>query len=428
MAKLTKKIVDAAELRDTPYFIWCSDLAGFGVRVFPSGKRVYYVDYRNKAGVRKRMTIGPHGKITAEEARKLAVANLGGAVKGEDPALERTTRRTSLTMAALCDTYLAASDKGLIMGKGGRPKKASTLYVDRGRIEGHIKPLLGKKLVRDITKADISRFIRDVASGKTAADRKTAKPRGRSIVEGGTGTAARTTGLLGGILSFAVSEGVIDVNPATGVKRPADNRRQRRLTPAEYGKLGKALRLAADEAEQPQAILGTWLLALTGCRMGEIVKLRWSEVNEAGGCLRLEDSKEGASVRPAGKPVFEVLREAERRERCPYVLPAARGGAGHYGALQSGLDRIMERAGLEGVTAHTLRHSFASTAGDLGYSESTIAAMLGHAAATVTSRYVHHLDTVLVAAADKVARTIEDAMRGSAQKVVKLPTVLRSRK
>jgi len=422
MPKLTKKIVDAAELREKPYFIWCSDLPGFGIRVFPSGKRVYYADYRNKSGQRKRMTIGPHGKLTTEEARKLAMMTLGDVLKGEDPAEERATRRNSLTVKELCANYLEAAERGLIMGKGGRAKKASTLYVDRGRIERHIIPLLGSKLVRDLAQADIHRFIRDVAAGKTATVEKTGKPRGKAIVEGGIGTAARTAGLLGGILSFAVSEGVIPFNPAQGVKRPADKKRQRRLTAEEYRRLGEALEKAEEEAETEQAIHGAWLLALTGCRLDEIQGLKWSEVDEAGGCFRLEDTKEGASVRPIGRPVFDVLARIERRKGCPYVLPAARGAKGHYGGLPGGWERIAERAKFTDVTPHTLRHSFASVAGDLGFTESTIAAMLGHAAGSVTSRYVHHLDSVLIAAADKVARAIHAQMTGEEGKIVQLPS------
>ncbi|GAB4072046.1 tyrosine-type recombinase/integrase [Ancylobacter sonchi] len=406
MPKLTKSIVDTAAPRERQFTLWCSDLPGFGVYIHPTGRRTYFVDYRNADGVRRRMTIGRHGKITTEEARKLAIATMGETVRGEDPALEHTTRRNSLTVSELCDNYLAAAERGLIMGKRGRAKKATTLYVDRGRIAAHITPLLGKKLVRDLSKSDIAKFIRDVAAGKTAVDQKTGRARSRIIVEGGAGTAARTAGLLGGILSYALSEGVIDTNPATGVKRPADKRRERRLTPTEYGKLGEALRQAASETEIEQAIAGVKLLALTGCRIGEIAKLKWSEVDEAGQCLRLEDTKEGASVRPTGRAVFDMLADMTKRPGCPYVLPAARGGAEFYGALPAGLARIVERAGLAGVTAHTLRHSYASTAGDLGFSESTIAALLGHAAATVTSRYVHHLDSVLVAAADKVSDAI----------------------
>ena len=411
MPKLTKTIVEAASPKEKPFTLWCSDLPGFGVYVLPTGNRTYFVDYRNSVGTRRRLTIGRHGKITAEGARKLAIATMGEAVKGEDPAEERATRRKSLTLKELCDRYLEATDRGLIMGKGNRPKKASTLYIDRGRIARHIIPLIGNKIVRDITQADINRFIRDVAGGKTAAVIKTDKKRGKAIVEGGRGTAARTAGLLGGILSFAVSEGVITANPALGAKRPADNHRARRLTADEYRQLGKALAQAEQELETTQGISATWLLALTGCRSSEVVKLKWTEVDKAGGCFRLMDSKEGASVRPVGQSAFDVLAKIEKREKCPYVLPAVRSSEA-FGGLPSVWERIMKRAKLSDVTPHTLRHSFASVAGNLGYAESTIAAMLGHAAGSVTSRYIHHLDSVLVAAADKVTTAIRGMMTG----------------
>jgi integrase len=409
MPKLTKTVVDAAAPRQKQFTLWCSDLPGFGVYILPSGNRTYFVDYRTSGGLRRRLTIGRHGKITAEAARKLAIATLGQAVKGEDPAEERATRRKALTVKELCERYIEAADRGLIIGKGGRPKKASTLNVDRGRIARHIVPLLGSKRVRDVGQADINRFIRDVASGKTATVEKTAKKRGKVIVKGGKGTAARTAGLLGGILSFAVSEGVITTNAAHGVKRPADNHRDQRLTADEYSQLGTALRDAEREAETAQVIAGVWLFALTGCRSGEITGLKWPEVDEKGGCLRLDDSKEGASVRPIGRPAFEVLGKIVRKKGCPYVLPSVR-GSGAFGGMPGAWKRIAKRAELTGITPHTLRHSFASVAGDLGFTESTIAAMLGHAAGSVTSRYVHHLDTVLVAAADKVAAAIQEMM------------------
>src|SRR3954471_9248764 len=124
MSKLTKTIVEKTVPRlGEKFFVWCSDLPGFGVRIFPSGKRVYYADYRNSDGTRRRMSIGPHGKLTTDEARKLALAALGSAVKGEDPAAERATRRTSLTVAELCDLYTKAAESGLIFGKRNRPKR-----------------------------------------------------------------------------------------------------------------------------------------------------------------------------------------------------------------------------------------------------------------------------------------------------------------
>ncbi|WP_159593961.1 tyrosine-type recombinase/integrase, partial [Chelativorans xinjiangense] len=194
-----------------------------------------------------------------------------------------------------------------------------------------------------------------------------------------------------------------------GVKRPADGRRARRLDQQEYRRLGKALLATAEELETEQVIQGVWLLALTGCRLGEIEALKWSEVDSEHGCFRLADSKEGASVRPIGRAAFDTLDRIAKRKGCPFALPAARSD-GHFGGMPSGFERITEKAKLKGVTPHTLRHSYASVAGDLGYSESTIGAMLGHAASTVTGKYVHHLDSVLIAAADRVARTIRDFM------------------
>lgn len=414
MPKLTKRIVDGATPSEKPYFLWCGELPGFGVRVFPSGKCIYYADYRNSEGARRRMSLGHHGKLTTEEARKEAMKTLGGVLKGEDPVEERVTRRNSLTVAELCDRYIRAAETDLIMGKGRRPKKASTLVTDRGRIERHIKPLLGRKLVRNLKQADINKFLRDVTGGKTAIVEKTQKKRGKAIVEGGAGTAARTTGLLGGILSYAVSEGVIPFNPARGVKRPADGRRERRLNAQEYRQLGKALLVAAKEMETEQIVQGVQLLAQTGCRLGEIEALKWSEVDAEHGCFRLLDSKEGASVRPVGRAVFGALDRIKKRKDCPFVLPAVR-SKGYFGGMPSGFRRIMKKAKLNDVTPHTLRHSYASVAGDLGYSESTIGALLGHAAGTVTSKYVHHLDSVLIAAADAVAQTIRASMMEDAE-------------
>jgi integrase len=387
LPKLTKTVLEAAPLRDKQYTLWCSDLPGFGAYILPTGKRTYFVDYRNAAGVRRRLTIGRHGTITAEEARKLAVVTMASAVKGEDPADERVTRRKSLAVGSLCDEYFKAAERGLIMGKRGTAKKPSTLAVDRGRVERHIKPLLGSKLVRDIDQADVARFIRDVTIGKTAADIKTEKARGRAIVEGGRGTAARTAGLLGGILSYAVAEGIIPTNPARGVKRPSDAQRTRRLTPAEFKALGAALAEAERAGERWQVITGVRLLALSGCRLKEIERLKASEIDFEGMRLRLEDSKEGRSIRPVGGAFMALLLHLKNADPRSFALPGVRSDS-HFGGLPGGLERVMKAAELPGVSTHTLRHSYGSVAGDLGFSDSTIAALLGHAGGSVTRRYI----------------------------------------
>ena len=407
MPRLTKKIVDAADAQAKPYFLWCSELPGFGVRVFPTGRRVYYADYRNADGVRKRLSIGRHGTLTADSARKLALATLGDVVRGADPAEVRAARRKAITVEELCNDYLTAAERGLIIGKRGQPKKPSTLATDRGRIARHIKPLLGRKLVADLSRADVARFIADVTTGKTATVEKSEKLRGKAVVEGGRGTATRTTGLLGGILSYAVTLGIIDSNPATGVRRPADESRKRHLSDEEFGRLGAALAEAAADVETWQAIAAVWLLALTGCRLDEVLGLRWVEVDEAGSCLRLEDSKTGASVRPVGSAVFKRLAEIERGGE--FVLPAIR-GVGSFGGWPGAWRRLASRAGLDGVTAHTFRHSFASVADGLGLTEPTIAALIGHSAGSTTRKYIHHVDAALVSAANRVAIEIERLM------------------
>ncbi|RTL96170.1 site-specific integrase [Ancylobacter aquaticus] len=420
MPRLTKSVVEGASPREKQFTLWCSDLPGFGVYVLPSGKRSYFVDYRNVDGVRRRMTIGRHGAVTCEEARKLAIAAMGEAVRGDDPALERATRRKSLTVAELCERYLGAVEKGLVTGKGGRRKKPASIDIERGRINRHVVPLLGKKLVIDLQSSDIARFIKDVTLGKTAVVEKTDKKRGKAVVEGGAGTAGRTAGLLGGILAFAVDEGVISENPCHGVKRPAVAKRNRRLTAEEYKRLGKILaEREGVDAWQGQA--GLRLLALTGCRLGEIAKLKWSEVDIEGNALRLADTKTGPSVRPIGQPVVAILTGLADMREGDFVLPGARDAAKPFGGLSAVVEKTVGAAGLQGVTAHTLRHSFASVAGDLDFTESTIGAILGHSSGSTTSRYVHRLDSVLIAAANRIAGEVHRQITGAEAKVVQIP-------
>jgi integrase len=363
------------------------------------------------------MTIGRVGPLTPDEARKAALKLLARVAQGGDPAGERANERRAATVKALCQKYLADAERGLVIGRKGNAKKRSTLVSDRGRIIRHIVPLLGNRRVADLTNADIVRFIRDVTSGKTATVEKTV-PHGKAVVRGGAGTAARTVGLLGGILSYAVAEGVIGLNPVHGVKRPADKRRSNRLSPDDYFKLGSAL----DEfvEHNPKAVTAIRLLALTGCRRGEIERLKWSEIDLHGKCLRLADSKEGASVRPLGSAALELLQQLTPSDE-EFVFPGSKGNAPYVG-LPKAWTRIAARAGLAKVTPHTLRHSFASVANDLGFTEPTIAAVIGHASGSVTGRYVHHLDAALVAAADRVSRSIHKMMKGAAADVVVFPS------
>jgi integrase len=409
MAKLSKRVVDHAETGENDYFIWDDELPGFGLRIFKSGKRSYLVQYRAK-GRTRRFTIGTHGVWTPDTARVQARVLLGRIAQGDNPAEERQLDLKAITIKELCERYLEDAKNGLILGKKRRPKKASTIYTDEGRIRRHIIPLLGTRRVKDITAADVMRFMRDVASGKTKTDQKTRK-RGRAIVRGGIGTGTRTVGLLGAILTYARENGIIDINPAHGIRKAADQKRTRRLSEDEYRLFGNLLRKAAQDDQLATAAQMARAIALTGCRRGEIINLIWPEVDADKSCLRLIDSKEGASVRPIGLPVIDLLG-ARRPEHAAGPVFAGTIEGKPLAGFPKHWHKILADTPLAGITPHVLRHSYASMANDLGFTESTVAALLGHAQGTVTSRYIHTVDTALIMAADAVAGYISGLLNG----------------
>ena len=163
-------------------------------------------------------------------------------------------------------------------------------------------------------------------AGKTRVSVKTKKLRGKANVRGGVGTATRTVGLLGGILTYAVEAGIIEHNPAHGIRKPKDNVRNRRLNEAEYRTLGAMLRAANQDEKYAITVDIIRQIALTGCRRSEIIGLMWAEVDTEASCLRLADSKEGASVRPIGLPVVEFMETRRRRKRSDHTSSRGIGG------------------------------------------------------------------------------------------------------
>jgi hypothetical protein len=189
MPKLTKRVVDAARAAKGELFLWDDELPGFGLRAKASGAKSFLVQYRNANGRSRRLTLGRYGVLTVEEGRKEAKLALAEVLKGADPAESRKLARGAMTIEELCKEYFDKAERGLVLTRRGEAKSGMTLYTDKGRIERHIIPLIGKRTVKDFTTTDAGRFQRDVISGKSAVDVKT-KLRGRAIVTGGKGTAA----------------------------------------------------------------------------------------------------------------------------------------------------------------------------------------------------------------------------------------------
>ena len=411
MPKITKRLVDRLP---AGAIAWDGEMPGFGVRCLASGRRVYVLKYRvgkGRAARQRWYTIGQHGApYTPETARREATRLLGRIVGHDDPQAQRHDDLNAETVAAFCERYLQDADKGLVTYRG-KSKRPSTLATDAGRIERHILPLLGRSKIRDVRAADVERFMRDVAAGKTAVDVKTGF-RGRAIVTGGTGTARRAVGLLGSIMSYAVRLGLRPDNPVRGVEQFRDQRRERHLSAPELRRLGLAIdAYAANDGNQKAADVAR-LLALTGCRRGEICGLRVSEIDLQGSCLRLEDTKTGRNVRPIGQPAKTLLRHLANEAAGEYLFPNERAD-GPYAGFGKEWRKIRDAAKLPKVTPHTLRHTFASVAAnEFELSGTTIAALLGHRSAGITERYVHRVDAPLIAAANKVARWIDDAMAG----------------
>lgn len=390
--------------------VWDGTVSGFGARRQKGEAVSYVLMYRTREGRKRRVTIGRHGSPwTPEMARHEAQRILGEVVKGADPAAEKRKAREAMTVATLCDQYLADAEAGRLLTRRGQSKKASTLEIDKGRIERHIKPLLGRLAVAAVGRADVDRAMHAIADGKTAGRIKTGRY-GLARVKGGKGTATRAIGLLGGIFTYAMRKGVRPDNPVHGVVRYADGRRERRLSDDECATFGDALREAEAQGKiWPAAIAMVRFLALTGWRSGEAQALRWSEIDFTRHTARLADTKTGLSVRPLSYAACDVLRTMPRHS-ADRVFPATR-GEGPMVGFKKFWPKIAKLRELPAdVTPHVLRHSFASLAADLGYSEPTIAALIGHKGHSITSRYVHSADAVLLAAADAVANRVAELM------------------
>lgn len=382
MPKLTKRTVDAARPTASDYFVFDNDLPGFGLRVMPSGQKSYMIQYRANRRTR-RITFGRHGPMTPTQARRKAMQLLAAINDGEDPAEQLRGRRSAPTVGQVCERFMTEHVV--------QHCKATTAYEYRRSVELFIKPAFGNHNIRDITRGDVAQLHHDMRDIPYQAN--------------------RTLGVLSKLFNLAEVWGLRPdgSNPCRHVKRYKERRRSRFLSPDEMARLGTVLRqIETEGSETPSAVAAIRLLALTGCRLSEILTLKWAYITDA---IHLPDSKTGEKAVYIGEPVRQALDGIKRLSDNPYVIVGKNPGT-HLTDLQRPWRRIRKRAGLDDVRIHDLRHSFASSAVTAGEGLPMIGKLLGHAQVQTTARYAHLAADPVQAAAERVSAELARSLNG----------------
>ncbi len=375
--RITKRTVDALTVEAEDAVFWDRDLAGFGVRVHATGRKVYVVQSRGPAGP-KRVTLGRHGDLSTDEARKRAAVVIDRIKRGEVPV--PVPPDPEFTVAELSERFMRVHVKVHC--------KPSTIATYRSVLDKHILPILGGMAISEVGRGEISALHHRLHDTPAMAN--------------------RTVKLLSKMFSLAEAWDRIPPgrNPCRSVRRYKTRSRERFLTPEEFRRLGRVLRDAeTDGSVWPAAIAALRLLMLTGCRKSEILTLRWDDVDRTAGELRLRDAKAGPRMVPLTAPVRTVLDRIPRVSGTPWVLVGQRQGTG-LTKLDNYWQSIRARAGLDDVRIHDLRHSYASKALALGESLPTIGKLLGHRKVGTTARYAHLMRNAEKEAATRVGDSI----------------------
>ena len=383
MPKLTKRTIDAIEPQATEFFLWDEGIPGFGLRVMPSGRKSFVVQFR--AGRRaRRMSLGPSTVLTCDQARTRAITIIAAVKNGEDPAADRAAKRNAATVNDLAERF----DKEHIAVR----LKASTAKEYRRNLKRFILPALGRLAVPEITRADVAKFHHDLRHIPYQANR---------CIE-----------VVSKMFVLAEMWGLRPdgSNPRKHIRKYPEEKRERFLSAAELRRIGEVLReMESERIELSSAILAARLLILTGCRLGEIMTLKWDYVDFDERALRLPDSKTGKKVVHVGAPAVEYLHSAHRIDGNPWVITGTLPGK-PLSDLQPFWQRVRARAGVKDVRIHDLRHTFASTAVASGQGLPMIGKLLGHTQVQTTARYAHLAADPVRSAADAVAQNLRQSL------------------
>ena len=405
MAKLTtttisRRTVEALSVEKDTVF-WDSELSGFGIRVYPTGSKHYVVQTRAGGKAGKRVTVGRHGIVTAEEARRRAALIIARIKAGVDPVPEPSAFASARgpTVGELARQWLEEH-----VAVRCKPKTVShyTLIV-----ESHVMPALGKVPALALDHARVAELHHSLRDTPVMAN--------------------QTVDVLSRIWNAAEDWGLLPEasNPCRLVGRNRERKRERFLSEEEFRRLGKALAEAETRGGvSAHAVAAIRLLLLTGCRKNEILTLKWKDVDLDACELKLSDSKTGARTVPISTEAAEVLAAIPRVEGNPHVIPGQVKGRCMQN-LNDPWKLIRERARIRDVRLHDCRHSFASRALALGEGLPMIGRLLGHRQVETTARYAHLArDSVrdsAVRVSDSIAADILSGYRGGAISTSKFP-------
>lgn len=391
MPRLTKTLIESEPPGEKPIFVWDDKISGFGVKILPSGKRKYLLKYRTKGGGRSAQqrwyTIGTHGAITLEQARDIANKVHGAIADGKDPQGQKEVFRGASNMTALWERFQKEH-----LSK----RKSSTIRHYEQIWDKHIKPNLGTKKVIDVNRDDIHRLHHRMSKRPYQANRAIA--------------------VLSKMFNLAERWGILPdgSNPCRHVEKYQENARDRFLNAEELERLGEALREGLSaQLETPYMVAAIQLLLLTGARVSEILGAQWEWVDWNSRVIRLPDSKTGAKPIYLGETaikVLELLHNLPKAKTNPYII------AGNLkdkplSDLRHPWHRIRERAGLDDVRLHDLRHTAASIGVSQGMNLPVIGRLLGHSQASTTQRYAHVDMDPALDAANKIGTVVSSALK-----------------
>ena len=361
---ISRRTVDALKVEKDTMF-WDRELPGFGVRVYPSGRKVYIVQTRagGKAGLR--VTVGPDGVISPEEARRRAALIIARIKAGEEPVPEPLSAKLAKgpTVAELALRYLEDH-----VAVRCRP---STAELYRVAVEKYILPRFGKQPAIAIDHAQVTELHHALRAKPVMANK---------VVE-----------TLSRMYNAAEDKGLIPEgsNPCVLVVKNREHKRERFMTPDEFRRLGRALAEATTRRRvSPYAVAAIRLLILTGCRKREILHLRWKQVDLEAAELVLADSKTGPRNVSLSPRAMRVLKSIERVPGNPWVIPGRVEGRPMRN-IDEAWGVVCDLADLKDTRIHDCRHSFASRALALGENLPMIGRLLGHSELQATERYAH---------------------------------------